>query len=250
MKKIQSEIAERHRSRIIDEIIRVHNAFKLIPESLYLSINLLDRYLSHKDVKLKNLRLLGIACMFVASKYEEIYAPELRDFVWIFQNMFTSDQILEMEYEILRTLNFDILIISPLLVYSRLHCVASSTKCNLQSELYQKCFFLANYFLETGLQDYSMLQYSSSVKASSALFLSRKIMGIYPAFPKDLLKDIIKSDANEILNCSKFTLKLVQEHYLKKSKSYLKEKYSHSRFKNVADELYKKMKGNSKDFYD
>lgn len=211
---------------------------------------MLDRYLSHKDIKLKNLRLLGIACMFIASKYEEIYAPELRDFVWIFQNMFTGDQILEMEYDILKTLDFNLLIISPLLIFCRLHCLAANTKLNLLSEQYQKCFYLANYFLETGLQDYSMLEYSSRVKASSALFLSRKILGINPAFPKEMLKDIIKFDPNEILNCSKNTLKLVQEHYAKKSKSYLKEKYSHSKYKNVADDLYKKMKNTSKDFYD
>ena len=46
--------------------------------------------------------------MLIATKYEEIYAPEVKDFVFISDNAYKSDQILEMEYNMLKVLNFNI----------------------------------------------------------------------------------------------------------------------------------------------
>ncbi len=46
--------------------------------------------------------------MLIATKYEEIYAPEVKDFVYISDNAYTSEQILSMEYNILKCLNFDV----------------------------------------------------------------------------------------------------------------------------------------------
>jgi cyclin B len=64
-------------------LIEVHNKFKLLPETLYLTLNLIDRYCERKQVARVNYQLLGITSMLIASKYEEIYAPEIRDFVYI-----------------------------------------------------------------------------------------------------------------------------------------------------------------------
>lgn len=75
----QIEINDRMRSILVDWLIEVHNKFELMPETLYLTIHIVDRYLSIKTVPRRELQLVGIAAMLIASKYEEIWAPE----VWI-----------------------------------------------------------------------------------------------------------------------------------------------------------------------
>lgn len=75
--KSQHEINEKMRSITVDWLLEVHNRFKLMPETLYLTINILDRYLSSTDIPKKELQLVGISSMLIACKYEEIYPPQV-----------------------------------------------------------------------------------------------------------------------------------------------------------------------------
>ena len=52
--------------------------------------------------------------MLIAGKYEEIYAPEVRDFVYITDNAYTSDEILNTEYSMLKSLDFNVTVPSAL----------------------------------------------------------------------------------------------------------------------------------------
>jgi hypothetical protein len=107
MKK-QSDINESMRAILVDWLIDVHIKFKLLPETLYLTVNLIDRYLSIKQVKRTKLQLVGVAALMVATKYEEIYPPTVKDFVYITDNAYKKDDILQMESCILSTLDFNI----------------------------------------------------------------------------------------------------------------------------------------------
>lgn len=69
----------------------VHLKFKLLPETLFLTINLIDRYCEKKQIMRTNYQLLGVTAMLIASKYEEIYAPEIRDFVYITDKAYTKE---------------------------------------------------------------------------------------------------------------------------------------------------------------
>ncbi len=90
----QPYIDERMRSTLIDWLVDVHLEFKLVPETLYLTINIIDRYLAKAQVKRAKLQLLGITALFIASKYEEIYPPELKkDFVYICDNAYTEYEV-------------------------------------------------------------------------------------------------------------------------------------------------------------
>ncbi len=82
------------RSILIDWLIEVHLKFKLVPETLFLTVNLIDRYLQHKQVTRQKLQLVGVTAMLIASKYEEIYAPIVKDFVYITDNAYTKEEIL------------------------------------------------------------------------------------------------------------------------------------------------------------
>ena len=91
--KSQSFINERMRSILVDWLVEVHLKFKLVPETLYLTINLIDRYLERKEVSRPKLQLVGVTCLLIASKYEEIYPPELRDLVYICDRAYTKNDV-------------------------------------------------------------------------------------------------------------------------------------------------------------
>ena len=122
MKK-QPEINEKMRAILIDWLIQVHLRFGLLAETLYLTVTIIDRYLSVRifavrcyylkplllqvhTVKKSDLQLVGVTAMLIASKYEEMYAPEVRDFVYITDNTYPSERIRKMEIEMLRELNY------------------------------------------------------------------------------------------------------------------------------------------------
>lgn len=90
----QNEISERMRAILVDWLIEVHYKFKLIPETLFLTINLVDRFLGKVQVPRCQLQLVGVTAMMVASKYEEIYPPEINDFAFITDKAVTRKEIL------------------------------------------------------------------------------------------------------------------------------------------------------------
>ena len=79
-----------------------------MPESLFLTINIIDRFASKNQVSRNEVQLLGVAAMLIATKYEEIYPPLLKDFVYISDSQCSSEEILDMEKLILFELDFDI----------------------------------------------------------------------------------------------------------------------------------------------
>ena len=54
------------------------------------------------------MRLLGISCLLIATKYEEIYPPGVKDFIYVSKNTLSREEILDMEMSILTTIEFDI----------------------------------------------------------------------------------------------------------------------------------------------
>jgi hypothetical protein len=105
--------------------------------------------------------------MLIATKYEEIYAPEVKDFVYIADNAYTSEQILSMEYNILKNLNFDVTTPSSMRFVDFLckYCHSEST-----------VRYLALYIVELSLVEYKLLKYHPSLLAASAIYLSNKIL--------------------------------------------------------------------------
>ena len=61
-----------------------------------------------KTVHRSQLQLVGVSAMFLAAKVEEIFAPEISDFVYITDNAYTGEEIRHMELKIINALNFDL----------------------------------------------------------------------------------------------------------------------------------------------
>lgn len=166
----QNDINEKMRAILVDWLIEVHHKFKLLPETLFLTVNLIDRYLERQVIHRTKLQLVGVTAMLIASKYEEIYAPEVRDFVYITDKAYQKEEILKQEFALLTELDFNICTPSSYRFLERFSKIA-----NLNS----KQFNMARYLIELPLIEYRMLKYCPSLLAASALFLALKIIPRY-----------------------------------------------------------------------
>lgn len=83
------------RAILVDWLLEVHLKFKLLPETLYLAVNLIDRYLSvSKNIKRAKLQLVGVTALLISTKYEEIYPPTVKDLVYITDNAYQKDELI------------------------------------------------------------------------------------------------------------------------------------------------------------
>lgn len=164
----QPHINERMRSILVDWLVEVHLKFKLVPETLYLTVNLIDRYLERKEVSRPKLQLVGVSCLLIASKYEEIYPPELRDLVYICDRAYARNEIIEMEETILKSLEYQITIPSAHAFLVRYLKAGHADKKIVQ---------ISCYILDGTLQSYNLLHYLPSQLAAAAVFVARRTVG-------------------------------------------------------------------------
>jgi cyclin B len=100
--------------------------FKLMDATLFLAVNIIDIYLSRQRVMRKNLQLVGVTTMILDCKYEEVSVPVVDDFVLIFDNAYTKEEVLQMEKLILSTLHFNMAVPTPYVFMKRFLKVAQS----------------------------------------------------------------------------------------------------------------------------
>lgn len=115
----QQDITNKMRAILVDWLVDVHQKFKLSPETLHLTVNIIDRFLAVTQVKRRKLQLVGVTAMLIASKYEEIYAPETADFVYISDKAYDRDEILHMEAVMLNVLKFEVTVPTSLAFLNR-----------------------------------------------------------------------------------------------------------------------------------
>jgi hypothetical protein len=164
---IQTDINEKMRGILVNWLVDVHFKFKLLAETLYLTINLIDRFTERQDISRLNYQLVGITAMLIASKYEEIYAPEIKDFLFITDNAYNKEQILKMERNMLRTLDFDITVPS---MFRFLERYAKIANCD------DLIFNFSRFLLEMTLPVVQMYKHKPSLLACSAIYFSNKVM--------------------------------------------------------------------------
>lgn len=155
------------REILIDWLIQVHIKYQLRQETLFLTINLIDRYLGVADITRKSLQLVGVSAMLIACKYEEIYPPVANDFVYITDYAYTKEEILAMESTILVTLDFDVHFTSSLRFLERFMLLRGSV-----DDFERSC---SHFLLEACLVSYPLLKYKASQIAGACLFLASKL---------------------------------------------------------------------------
>ena len=155
------------RGVLVDWLIEVHTRFHLVPETIFLAVNIVDRFLSTKIVELDRLQLVGITAMFIASKYEEVLSPHIHNFKHVADDGFSEEEILKAERYVLAALNYDLSYPNPLNFLRR---ISKADNYDIQ------CRTLAKYFLEISLLDHRFMKYTPSHIAAASMYLARLVL--------------------------------------------------------------------------
>lgn len=190
---LQTDINEKMRAILIDWLIDVHQKFELSTEALYLTINLIDRFLSVKVVPRRELQLLGMSAMLISTKYEEIWPPEVNDLVCIADRAYTHEQILIMEKTILGRLEWTLTVPTHYVFLARF-IKASIPDPKMENMVY----FLA----ELGIMHYETIRYCPSMVAASAVYAARCTLKKTPAWT-DTLKFHTGYNEQQLMECAK-----------------------------------------------
>jgi hypothetical protein len=169
----QKELSWKMRAILVDWLIDVHSKFRLLPETLYLAVNIVDRFLSNRVVSLVKLQLVGLTSLFIASKYEEVIHPSIKNFVYVADNNYTDEEVLKAERYILQVLNFDLQYPNPMNFLRRI------SKAD-DYDPYTRT--LGKYLMEVVLLEHEALKYSPSIVAAASMFLARKMVDKSPAW--------------------------------------------------------------------
>ncbi|OAT06528.1 G2/mitotic-specific cyclin cdc13 [Blastomyces gilchristii SLH14081] len=163
----QAEIQWSMRSVLMDWLVQVHHRFSLLPETLFLCVNYIDRFLSCKIVSLGKLQLVGATAIFIAAKYEEINCPSLQEIIYMVDNGYTADEILKAERFMLSMLQFELGWPGPM---SFLRRISKADDYDLETRT------LAKYFLEITIMDERFVGTPPSFTAAGAHCLARLML--------------------------------------------------------------------------
>ncbi|PON67557.1 Cyclin [Parasponia andersonii] len=195
----QPEINEQMRAILVDWLVEVHTKFELSPETFYLTINIIDRFLAVKTISRRELQLVGISAMLTASKYEEIWAPEVNDFVCLSDRAYTHEQILRMEKIILGKLEWTLTVPTPYVFLVRF------IKASLPTD--QKLEHLVYFLAELGMMHYATIMHCPSMIAASAVYAARCTLSMTPVW-NETLKLHTGFAEPQLIDCAKHFVNL------------------------------------------
>ncbi|KAF4352961.1 hypothetical protein F8388_008382 [Cannabis sativa] len=229
MEKVQKDVTPSMRAILIDWLVEVSEEYRLVPDTLYLTVNYIDRYLSGNVMNRQRLQLLGVACMMIASKYEEICAPQVEEFCYITDNTYFKDEVLEMESSVLNYLKFEMT--APTTKCFLRRFVRAAQGINEVPLMQFEC--LANYLAELSLLEYSMLSYPPSKIAASAIFLANFIILPSKRPWNNTLLHYTQYQPSDLCSCIKDLHRLCSNNN-NSSLLAIREKYSQHKYKYVA----------------
>lgn len=163
----QKELSWKMRSILVDWLIEVQWKLRLLPETLFLTINLMDRFLSRRAVSLVKLQLVGLAATLLAAKYEEVLSPSVANFVYLSDNSYEDAEVLRAERYMLQVLSFSLATYPNPLTFLR--------RCSKADNYDALNRTMAKFFMEVALLDETFLHCSPSCLAASSMYLSRMV---------------------------------------------------------------------------
>ncbi|KAF8315447.1 A/B/D/E cyclin [Clavulina sp. PMI_390] len=163
----QPDLAWKMRGILMDWLIQVHNRFRMLPETLFLAVNIVDRFLSVRAVSLVKLQLMGITAMFIASKYEEIMSPALSHYMECTEHSYEDGDILEAEQYILSSIDYNLSYPNPVTFLRR---ASKADGYDLPTRT------VAKYLIEISCVDYRFLPHPPSQVAAAGIWFARLIL--------------------------------------------------------------------------
>ncbi|KAL6549115.1 Cyclin-B2-4 [Orobanche hederae] len=215
----QFDINERMRGILIDWLIEVHYKFELMDETLYLTVNLIDRFLAVQSVVRKKLQLVGVTAMLLACKYEEVSVPVVEDLILISDKAYCRQEVLDMEKLMINTLQFNMSLPTPYVFMRRFLKAAQSDK---------RLELLSFFIIELCLVEYEMLRFPPSLLAAAAIFTAQCTLSGFKQWSKTSERHANYTQ-EELLVCAKLMVTLHQKAGSGKLNGVHK-KYSTSRY--------------------
>ena len=161
----QKEINSQMRSILIDWIIDVHFKFCFTDETLFMTVLIIDRYLSICQISRNKLQLLGITALMIACKHEEIDVPKIDDFIYITDNAYVRDEVMKMENDVLSLLNFSLLYPSPIKFFEYLSLHFNFDKVK---------HMMGKYLMESFLLDTQVNKYKPATISCACTYIVMK----------------------------------------------------------------------------
>ncbi|KAL8280705.1 hypothetical protein RQP46_007028 [Phenoliferia psychrophenolica] len=163
-----TEVTWKMRGILIDWLIEIHTKFRLLPETIFLATNIIDRLLSLQEVSLVKFQLVGITALFIAAKYEEVVCPSVANFLFMTDGGYEDDEILRAERHVLAQLDFNLSYPNPINFLRR---ISKADGYDIQSRT------MAKYLMEISIVDHKFLPAPPSLIAAAGSWLARKILG-------------------------------------------------------------------------
>ncbi|KAF5098041.1 hypothetical protein DV451_003553 [Geotrichum candidum] len=163
----QNELEWHQRGVLLDWLVEVHAKLHLLPETLFLATNIIDRFMTLRVVNLDKIQLVGVTALLLAAKYEEVFPPALNHFAYLTGGNFDESDILGAEKFMLQILEFEMSYPNPLNFLRR---ISKADNYDVQSRSFGK------YFLEIAIIDHHMISYPPSVHAAMSMYIARTIL--------------------------------------------------------------------------
>lgn len=220
---VQKELNHSMRAILVDWLIEVGEEYKLCADTLFLAVNYIDRFLSLHKVTRSQLQLVGVTCIWIAAKYEEIYPPNIKEFVYITDNTYSKEDLLQMEELILSVLNWELTVPTPKVFLRRL----------LQASFPdEQLHYLSNYLTELSLLDVSLIPFLSSEVAAAAVYLANALLKRQPW--TDSLEHYSGYAARDIFKCVEVLAGIHAAIYNSPALPALREKYGSKNYQSVS----------------
>ena len=201
-KNPKTEINPKMRLVLVDWILKVTKSFSLSPETYFLTNYYLEKFCQNKIIKKKNYQLIGLTCLYIASKYQEIKPPKLKEFVYICDGAFKKKNVIDMEVEILSFLKFNLFINSPFEFLSIFKEIFS-----LNDILFEFCSKL----LMKSFYEFKVFCFLPRVLVISTILLFFWIKGLNKQdFFQKVMKVLIL-DISQVEECMKFLYRILNQ---------------------------------------
>jgi hypothetical protein len=167
MEAKQEDITWRMRGILMDWLIEIHSKFRLLPETIFLTANIIDRFCSVRSVSVIKYQLMGVTALFIASKYEEIMCPSMSNFLFMTDGGYTDEEFLKAERYVLQMIGWDLSYPNPINFLRR---ISKADDYDIQSRT------VAKYFMELTVVDSHFVGRPPSEIAAAAAWLARKVL--------------------------------------------------------------------------
>lgn len=208
---LQPEVEWYMRPYLLDFLIELHQLFRLQPATLFLCINIIDRYCAKRIVFKRHYQLVGCTALWIAGKYEDkkLRVPTLRELAIMCRQAYDEEMFLQMEFHILLTLEW--LLSHPLLEECLQLAIVEAgvssqvTPCKYNRSMSDLLLLkvsavtaVGRFFCELSLYDRFFLTVPTSLISITANLLACSMLGVPTAAAhlKELLRLLVSLRAS------------------------------------------------------